>query len=176
MNISIAGMCLLLLEKNMRVHTLILSFLLIFCLQGLTQTKDPDKYDALKTIINNKEYRFVPQSATTSKGNTFPVDPGFQLRMMTDSISVDLPFYETGYETNFGANTDQVKFGTKQFSYTAETTKKGGWNITIVPKDDYKISRINLNIRADGFCTLQLKASSQQHISFYGAIGDNLSQ
>jgi hypothetical protein len=162
--------------RPIKISLIALPLLTLFCFSGITQNIDSEKYDALKSIINNKEYRFVPQSATTSKGNTFPVDPGFQLRMMTDSLSVDLPFYETGYETNFGANTDQVKFGTRKFSYTSETTKKGGWDIIIIPKDDYKISRINLNIRPDGFCTLQLKVSSQQHISFYGAIGDNLSQ
>ena len=150
-----------------------LPLLLVFCLHGLAQNSDQEKYEALKSIINNKDFRFLPQSATTTKGNTLPVDPGFELKIMTDSLIVDLPFFGTGYDTNFGSN-DEVKINTKEYTYSAETTKKGGWSITIVPKDKSKFERIYMNITSAGYCTMQLKISSQQHISYYGAMGDNL--
>lgn len=152
---------------------LVFPLILLFYFRGIAQNSEQEKYEALKSIINNKDFRFIPQSATTMKGNTLPVDPGYELKLMTDSLSVDLPFFGAGYDTNFGAG-DEVKFNTKEYAYSMEPTKKGGWIINIIPKDDSKISRIYMNITQAGYCTLQLKISSQQHISYYGAMGDNL--
>jgi len=162
--------------QSYKFSGLILPLMMIICLKGLSQATDQEKSESLKTIIGNKDFRFLPQSATTMKGNTSQLDPGYELKLMADSISVDLPFFEEGYSVAFGSNDDKVKFNSKQFTYSAEATKKGGWNITIIPKKDPKINKIYLNILPTGYGTLRLYISSKEPMSYYGAIGDNISK
>jgi hypothetical protein len=161
--------------RGLKISALVFLFPLLFYVKGLAQNTDQENYDALKTVINNKEFRFMAQSANTMKGSTLPVDPGYELKLMTDSLKVDFPYFENGYSANFGTNDDVVKYNSRNFTYSAEMTKKGGWNINIIPKDNTDIKKMSMNISNAGYCTLRINFSHRDPISFYGTIGDNLS-
>ena len=62
--------------RGFKKLALMFLFALLSTVKGLSQNTDQEKYEALKTVINNKEFRFMPQSANTMKGSTLPVDPG----------------------------------------------------------------------------------------------------
>jgi len=154
----------------------LLIFLVFISCKGFSQETEQEKYAALKNVIDTKDFRFIPQAATTAKGNTVTMDPGYLLKLLNDSLVVDLPYFESGYTVAFGAADDIVKFNSKQFTYSAETTKKGGWNIIFIPKDDIKIRRIHLNITREGYCTMQLNIVNKPPITYSGVMGDNFSR
>lgn len=141
---------------------------------GVAQNTPQETTENIKTIIDNKDFRFIPQSATTSKGNTLAVDPGSLVKILNDSVYVDLPVFETSYTTNFGQSENEIKYQSKKFSYQAGSTDKG-WTITITPKDETTINRMTMTVTPKGYCTLQLRCRNQQPITYNGVIGDNLS-
>jgi hypothetical protein len=156
-----------------RISKLLLPFLLFSGLNSFGQMTNQENYDALKKVITDRDFCFLPASATTINNN-FPVDPGFKMRLMKDSLNVDLPLFESGYAVNFGSNDDRIKYATKEFTYTSEETKKGGWIITILSKDESRLKKIYINIPPDGHCTFRLYVNNKQPITYYGIIGDNL--
>jgi hypothetical protein len=161
----------------MRFSKYLFAFLPVFILmsmRGSAQQTDQEKRDAIKALVGSKDFNFIAQSATTMKGNTIELTSDYGIKIMTDSISADLPFFGTAYEANFGGSDGGIKLNTRQFNYKADSTKKGAWNIDIVPTGSSKVKRIFINVTPAGYCTVRVSTADQQPISYYGRLSDNL--
>src|ERR1700733_11251507 len=144
----------------MKIKLLLLLFLTIFCLYSLAQSNaDQDKqasYQKLKHGIDSKQFHFLATSVTGSKGKTAQLTGGYFVFVGGDSLTVALPFFGTSNSSagHYGASSDDggINFHTHKFSYKADTTKKGGWDITIQPEGQSSASRIFLSISSTGSC------------------------
>jgi Domain of unknown function (DUF4251) len=153
---------------------LVLTLLLAMgCLPGNAQSTADQKSQSLQTLINSKKYGFIAQSATAKKGRTVQLTPGYGLILNSDSLHVDLPYYGRAYTTSYPSSRDDagIKFNSHDFSYLSDTTKKGGWEITIKPKGA-KVSTIYLSISSSGYCSVRISSSDRDPISYYGTIAD----
>jgi hypothetical protein len=150
----------------------IVPFLLIACLQNFGQSgSDQKKQDVslqLKNMMDSKKYRFLAISATSQKGRTVQLTSGYTLKLNGDSLSVDLPYYGRSYTSDYPATDLSIEFNTSQFSYAADSATKGGWNITIVPKNQPKANKIYMSVSSNGYCTVQVMSNTRQTVSFYG--------
>ena len=146
--------------------------LTIICLHSKAQS-GTDQQKHLKILIDSKKYGFNAQSATAKKGRTVQLTSGYGLKLNNDSLHVDLPYYGRAYTTSYPASRDDtgIQFNSHDFSYLADTTKKGGWEITIKPKGA-KVSVIYLSISSTGYCTVRISSSDRDPISYYGTIAD----
>jgi len=64
-----------------------------------------------------------------------------------------------------------MSFTTKNFDYTVTPQKKGGWEVTIKPKDrNSDIQQMVLSIGQNGYASLQVISSSRDAISYNGSI------
>jgi hypothetical protein len=163
---------LMLSHKSGRV---LLFSLTINCLQSKAQTsqdqKKKDEYAQLKTRIESKQYSFNALSATTQRGKTIRLTSDYSLKLNNDSLQVDLPYYGRAYSVQYAGTDLALQFNTTQFSYVADSSKKGGWDISInKPKNSSGVSKINLYVTAGGYCTIRITSNSRDQISFYGAI------
>ena len=165
----------------MKIYRLLLPFLMLLCLHSSAQsTADQKKqasYQKLKHGIDSKQFHFMATSATTSKGRTVQLTGTDFLFVGGDSLSVSLPFFGTAYQAStYGASKDDagINFHTNQFSYKADTTKKGSWEITIQPVAQKSASRIYLSISSSGTCRTTINSSSRSTMTFYGNIVSNL--
>jgi len=144
------------------------------CLCGIAQSgsdqKGQDKYLQLKAMIESKHYYFHANSATSMKGRTIQLTSEYFLKMNNDSLLVDLPYYGRAYSSDYPGTDIAYQFTSTQFSYVIDTTKNGGWEIAIVPKNESKASKIYLSISSAGYCTLRINSNSRQAISYYGTI------
>ena len=152
----------------------ILPVFILLSIDGSAQQTDQEKRDVIKTLVGSKDFHFIAQSATTMKGNTIELTSDYGIKIMTDSISADLPFFGTAYEANFGGSDGGIKLNTTQFSYKSDSTKKGAWNIDITPTGNTSVRRISMNITPAGYCTVRVSTTNQQPISYYGRLSDNL--
>jgi hypothetical protein len=151
--------------------------LLIFTLstfktfQGTAQTgKDQDKL-AIKSLIESRKYIFNAQSATSQRGKTVQLTSEYFLKLNKDSLNVDLPYYGRAYSTAYPGNNDiAMRFESNDFSYEADSAKKGGWDITIKPKKEPKASAVYLSVSAGGYCTVRIISNNRDQISYYGTI------
>ena len=155
---------------------LLIPVLVLICLQSFSQSgaeqKKQDQYNLLKGQIDSGKFRFHALSATSMKGTTRQLSSDYFLRLNKDSLSVDLPYYGRSYTANYPPTDLSIEFKTTQFSYKSETLKKGGWDITIVPKNESNASNINLSITSSGYCTLRVNSNTREPISYYGTITD----
>jgi hypothetical protein len=154
---------------------LLLMFMFTF-LHSYSQTeaeqKKQDQYNQLKNQINSRKFRFHALSATSMKGMTRQLTSDYFLKLDNDNLSVDLPYYGRSFTTNYPPTDLTTEFKTTQFSYQSDTLKKGGWDITIVPKNQSNASKIRLSITTSGYCTVQVSSNSREPISYYGTITD----
>jgi hypothetical protein len=164
----------------MKIYRLLLPFLTLLCLHSSAQSKaDQEKqtsYQKLKRGIDAKQFHFLATSATGSRGRTVQLMGGDFIFLGADSLTVALPFYGSDTQTShYGASKEDagINFHTHEFSYKADTTKKGGWDITIQPKNQKSASRIYLSITSTGSCRVSVNSSGRSTMTFYGNVLSN---
>ena len=152
----------------MKIYRLLLPFLMIICLHSLAQSNSDQtkqaKYQKLKHGIDSKQFHFLATSATGSKGRTVQLTGGYFIFLGGDSLTVALPFFGSEYQSShYGASKDDagINFHTHQFTYKADTTKQGGWDITIQPDGQKSASRIFLSISSTGSCRTSVISSGR---------------
>jgi hypothetical protein len=153
---------------------ILLSVLILLCLKGVAQSSSDqqkkDPYTQLKNRIESKKFRFQARSATPMRGRTINLTSEYFLQIKGDSLSVDLPYYGRAYSSSYASTNPALFFNSTQFSYAADTIKKGGWNIVIQPNDDSGVNKISLDITTSGYCTVRISSNIRDMISFYGTI------
>ncbi|HEX3768778.1 MAG TPA: DUF4251 domain-containing protein [Puia sp.] len=164
----------------MKIYRLLLPFLMIMYLTSSAQSNaDQTKqasYQKLKRGIDAKQFHFLATSATGSRGRTVQLTGGYFVFLGGDSLTVSLPFYGTETQTShYGASKEDagINFHTHKFSYKADTTKKGGWDITIKPDGQSSASRIYFSISSTGSCRTSVSSSGRSNMTFYGNVLSN---
>jgi hypothetical protein len=138
---------------------------------SFSQTSPPaDNKNALKSLIESKTYHFHALSAKTMKGRTSTFTGEYFLDVVGDSISVDLPYAGKSYSVSYGSTDLSILFNTTKFTYAIDTTKKGGWEVTINPKNQPTATKIFMSIYDNGYCDMNVSSPNRQPISFYGNI------
>jgi hypothetical protein len=168
----------------MKIYRLLLPFLTILCLHISAQSNsDQEKqasYQKLKRGIDAKQFHFLATSATGSRGRTTQLTGGYFLFLGGDSLTVALPFYgsETQSGGHYGASKEDagINFHTHKFTYKADSTKKGGWDITITPEGQKSASRIFLSISSTGSCRTSINSSGRSNMTFYGNVLSNFKE
>ena len=164
----------------MKIYPLLLLFFAIICLHSSAQSNSgqakQSSYQKLKRGIDSRQFHFLATSATTSKGRTAQLTGGYFIFLGGDSLTVALPFFGTAYHSShYGASREDagIDFHTHLFSYKADTTKKGGWDITIQPEGQSSASRIYLSIGSTGSCRTSVNSSERSNMTFYGKVLSN---
>ncbi len=157
-----------------KFHRLLLPLFVLVCLQGAAQSttdqKNKDKYAQLKSMIDSKHFQFHALSATSMKGKTVQLTSEYSLKLKGDSLNVDLPYYGRSYTADYPGTDVSVRFKSNQFTYSSDSTKKGGWEITIIPKNESKANKIYMAVTSSGYCTVNINSNNRQSISYYGYI------
>ena len=110
------------------------------------------------------------------KGKTLQLTGGYFLFLGGDSLTVALPFFGSEYQSShYGASKEDagINFHTHQFTYKADTTKKGGWDITIQPQGQKSANKIFLSITSSGSCRTTVNSSGRSNMTFYGNVLSN---
>ena len=140
--------------------------------QSPAEQHNRERSARLKSLIDSRQYRFVAHSAATHVGKV-DLGPGSELKLMKDNLHVDLPYYGRANSSYFQDPTDMsVRINTNNFSYTADSAKKGGWDITLRPKKDGIVYNIVLSVSTDGYCKVKITSSIQDPITYYGILSD----
>ncbi len=147
-----------------KVHLSIIPVLLV----SLSVSAQDDKSTAVQAMVAAKKYVFNVQSVTPMKGGARQQTPGFTLKVSADTIKADLPYFGRVYQAPVNPSDGGIKFVSTNFTYTEKPRKKGGWDITIVPKDNRDVQDIYLTISTDGYTTVNVNCTDRQPISYYG--------
>jgi hypothetical protein len=157
-----------------KFHWLLLPFLILLFIdsdaQNGTDQEKMEKQAQLKSMIDSKHFQFHALSATSMKGKTVQLTSEYSLKLNKDSLNVDLPYYGRSYTADYPGTDVSVRFKSNQFTYSSDSTKKGGWEITIIPKNESKANKIYMAVTSSGYCTVNISSNTRQSISYYGYI------
>lgn len=165
---------------NCRISVRLLMPLLLLTASAFAQTSKEDKKKAegeqraarqalLKTVIDSRLYSFFGETATALNGDLHQLGtPYFFVRINQDSLEVDLPYWGIAHAAMLGSADGGIRFKSVATSYTVKTRKKGGWFISIVPKDNRTTDKMDLDIDSDGDATLEVTGKFRKSISFRG--------
>ena len=156
-----------------------LFFLILAIGLGHTQAQESEKEQkqaaqlaALKSVLESKRYMFVAQSATPMSGRPRQLTSTYDIQVRNDSLIAYLPYFGKTYAYEYGSSNGGIDFKTTKFDYEKKDAKKGGWDITITPKDVRNVSKIIMRVTDSGYCTVQVNSNTRQSISFYGYIAN----
>ena len=116
-----------------------------------------------------KEFVFKAQSATPMSGMTRQLTTDYDVRFLGDSVISYLPYFGRAYSAGYGEG-GGIDFTSTKFEYKVIERKKGGWAVSIKPKDVRDVQTMNFSISENGYATLQVNSNNRQPISFYGYI------
>lgn len=114
---------------------------------------------------------FRPTTALPMRGPVRQLTSEFDLTVsLPTKIVSDLPYYGRAY-TPVDPMKGGMDFTTKDFDYQITPGKKGGWDITIKPKDiKDDIQQLFLTISQDGYATLRVICTNRDAISYNGSV------
>ena len=134
------------------------------------QQKENVQEAAIKKLIDSKRYAFVAQSAKPSRGPTKQLTSYYEMQLKTDTLQAYLPYFGRSYSATLGTDAGGIDFTTVDFTYLVSPTKKGGWDITLTPKNVANVSKMTLSLTESGYGNLVVTSNTRDLISYYGSI------
>jgi len=147
---------------------------LLLCALACTFTagaQSTDKAAAIKALVESGKYMFRPTTALPVRGQVRQLTSEFEMTVtLPNKIVSDLPYYGRAY-TPIDPTKGGMDFVTKDFDYAITPGKKGGWEITIKPKDlKDDIQQMFLSISSEGYATLRVICTNRDAISYNGSV------
>ena len=139
----------------------------------IAQNKKEDKQTAVRNMVELQQYVFKAQYVLPTTGSQRALTSDYDLTVSKSAVSSYLPYFGRAYVAPINPTEGGIKFNSSKFQYIKEDNKKGGWDITIIPKDAADVQKLNLRISSSGYATLQVTSTNRQPISFNGVIEEN---
>jgi len=138
--------------------------------QNSKEKEKAAKAAVVKAMIESKSFVFQAQSAMPSKMPTQQLSPGNTFKVMPEEATADLPYFGRSYQAPMNPSESGIKFTSTKFEYTVKETKKGGWEISVIPQDVMNSPKIYLSVSPKGSASLRAIGGNKQPISFSGYI------
>ncbi len=146
------------------------TLILLMSLYGLTNLRAQETNEStLKTMLTTRSFVFKAQSAWPLQGTVIQLNPGFDMKMLGDSINTYLPYFGRAYSAGYNSS-GGINFTSTKFDFKLKEKLKGGWEISIKPSDAKDINLLLYSISTNGYATLQVLSNNRQAISFYGIL------
>lgn len=155
------------MRHEFKISTLFFLALAAFALNDAKAQETSET--ALKNLLSTKTFVFKAQSAWPLQGTVVQLSPGFDMKVLTDSINTYLPYFGRAYQASYNAN-GGISFTSTKFEYKLKEKNKGGWELVIKPTDVKDINQLIYSVSTNGYATLQVTSNNRQAISFYGII------
>lgn len=146
----------------------------------------------LEKITEEKHFSFKAQRAHPTNQdvravmNTHPTHSSARLyELNTETYGMDvkekeitvyLPYYGRRFAATMDPNDNGLNFTSNHYLYDKKTTKKGGYIITITPKDAKAVQKIFIEISKNGSAYLSVQANDRTPISYSGYITEMKSE
>ena len=155
----------------MKKLALLITVITVQCsILNAQETKKENAQQQLATAIQQQRYIFNAQSASPTGGGTRQLTSEYNFKVVKDSVQSYLPYFGRAYAAPMPSDDGGIKFTSVTFDYTIAEGKKGGWTISIKPKDANDVREVTISISKNGYGTVQVISNTRQPISFYGQV------
>ena len=131
-----------------------------------------EQAEKVQKMVEAQDYMFVAQHALPMSMRSISLTSEYDLRVSNDTITAYLPYFGRAYTAPSDPTEGGIKFESKDFSYSLENAKKGGWMAHIVIKDAKRRINMVLSISTSGSASLSVNDDTRQTITFNGYIGE----
>jgi Domain of unknown function (DUF4251) len=153
------------------LKTAVFFLFLTLCFAAANAQDKQDQNSALQNAIANKQFIFNAQTVIPMRGATRQVsNDRYTVRVSGDSLTSDLPYFGRAYVAPINGEGGGIHFTSTKFDYAVQPGKKGGWNVSIHPKDATDVREFILTVSKDGYATLQALSNNRQPITFNGKV------
>ena len=125
---------------------------------------------SIASAIKTQDFVFNAQSILPAYGYSRQLSGGYDLHIAPDKLVSFLPYMGRIYTPPVDPAEGPLRFTSTDFVYAEQPQKKGGWSISIKPKDVRTVREFMLNVSEDGYATLQVSGNDRQPVTFYGYI------
>ena len=132
--------------------------------------KENTNETGIETLIQTRHYIFVPQTVSPLRGGMRQLTSYYDLKVSKDTIISSLPFFGRAFTAPINSTEAGINFTSSTFDYSVSNRKKGGWLISIKPKDVNNVQQLMLSVSETGFATLQVTSNNRDPISFTGYV------
>ena len=144
-----------------------LFFMLLLC---ITAVQAQDKNENLKAGLDAKRFTFDVRTVLPTSGSARQVSgSGYNIKLQGDTLHSNLPYFGRAYSAPMGSDAGYTFTSTK-FEYTVNDRKKGGWEVSIKPKDVSNVRELLLTVSENGSAVLQALSNNRQPISYNGDV------
>lgn len=141
--------------------------------QQNSNDKKQSKFAEIQNLVKSKNYVFVAQTVLPIGGRTINLTSPYDLKILGDTVVTDLPYFGRAFVAPMDPSKGGFHFKSTDYSYKVNERKKGGWDITILPKDTKDVRQMFLTITEDGYASLQVTSNNRQSIGYNGYIDRN---
>jgi hypothetical protein len=135
-----------------------------------TEKGKSEKEATIKTLIDAHRYVFKAQSVHPSRGRTVQLNSDYDVKVSGDTMRSYLPYFGRAYSAPIDGRGGGIDFISKDFEYNQKARKKGGWDITIKPRDVSDIRELFLTIFENGSASLRVLSNNREPISYNGYV------
>jgi len=136
---------------------------------SLTNKKEK-KIVSVKSQVENKDFVFEARYAIPLGGQMRYLTDYYSLKIVHDSLIVYLPYFGRAYTAPMDPMNIAIDITSTNFEYTSKPLKKGGWDITIKPKDQPGVQVFNLSVYDNGKAYLNVTNTDRDPISYNGSL------
>ncbi|MFC5282123.1 DUF4251 domain-containing protein [Pedobacter alpinus] len=163
-----------LLIKNKIVLGFSICILFVSC---LSQKEKAAYKKSVEQAITENRFRFIPQQVNPLRAGLIispqllQLDGTYSLKVTPDSLISYLPYFGVAQQqVDYGGRDSGLSFTSTDFTYNKKDGKKGGYEITIQPKNSNNARTMYLSITESGTATLNINSNNRDAISFNGVI------
>jgi hypothetical protein len=127
----------------------------------------------VKDWLNEKNFVFTPQTATPMRGRSVHLTSYFDFRVSKDTLVSNLPYYGRAYSASINPSENGLNFTSTKFDYNVTPRKKGGWEVSIKPKDANDVREMSFTVFENGSASVYVTSNNRESISFNGSITQN---
>jgi hypothetical protein len=162
-------------SKNNFIKVLFLVLITITASQAINaqetkKEKEQEKTAAIKSLVEAKSFVFKAQTMMPMRGRTRQLTSEYDLRVFNDTLMSYLPYFGRAYSAPINPGEGGIQFTSTDFDYKVTERRKGGWEITIQPKDVRDIRQVLLNVFESGNASLQVISNNRDPIFFNGYV------
>lgn len=142
-------------------------------LQAQSKKEKNPSDEKIASVMQTQEYTFRAQSILPASGYTRQLNGLYDLRITPEKVVSFLPYMGRIYAPVITPDDGPLRFTSKDFVYAEQPQKKGGWSVTIQPKDVRTVREMTLNVSENGSARLEVNGNDRQTVTFYGYVTAN---
>ena len=134
--------------------------------------RQQEQAEKVQKMVEAQNYKFVAQRALPMSMRAVNLTSEYVMSVNKDAIIAHLPYFGRAYVAPVNSLEGGIRFESKNFSYSLENAKRGGWTVFINIMDAERRIEMILNITTSGSASLLVNDNVRQSISFNGYIDE----